>query len=155
MSETNTGSTAPIAIGSDHAGFTLKEDLRASLEQEGYAIHDFGTFSTDRMDYPDIAREVAGAVSEGRFQRAILICGTGIGVSIAANKVNGIRAAVCSEPYSATMARKHNNANILCMGGRVLGIGLALETARAFLNTDFEWASRHEGRVDKINALDE
>lgn len=147
------GSKTPIAIGADHAGFALKEDLRIALEQEGYQLHDFGTFSTDRVDYPDIAKTVAEAVAAGQFGRAILICGTGIGMSMTANKVKGIRAAACSEPYSAMMARKHNNANVVCMGGRVVGLGLAVEIAKAFLESEFE-GGRHACRVDKINALD-
>ncbi|MGC8863872.1 MAG: ribose 5-phosphate isomerase B [Armatimonadota bacterium] len=143
-----------IALGSDHAGFSLKEQLKELLEAEGYHPQDFGTFSLDSVDYPDIAREVSEAVAAGRFDRGILICGTGIGVTITANKVPGIRAAACSDTYSARMARAHNNANVLGMGGRVVGPGLALDIARAFLETDFEFGSRHEKRVEKINAMD-
>ena len=154
MSENKTGRAAGIAIGSDHAGFPLKKDLVAALKTEGYSPEDFGTFSLESMDYPDIAVEVAKAVASRKFARGILMCGTGIGVSITANKVPGIRAAACSEPYSAMMARAHNDANVLCMGGRVVGIGLALEIAKKFLETDFESGSRHEKRVDKIKALD-
>ena len=154
MSDKNTGRAAAIAIGSDHAGFPLKKELVAALKTEGYSPEDFGTFSLESMDYPDIAVEVAKGVASGRFARGILMCGTGIGVSITANKVPGIRAAACSEPYSAMMARAHNDANVLCMGGRVVGIGLALEIAKKFLETDFESGSRHERRVDKIKALD-
>ncbi|MHB9035245.1 MAG: ribose 5-phosphate isomerase B [Armatimonadota bacterium] len=145
----------PIAIGSDHAGFPLKESLIKDLRAEGYQLEDFGTFSLESVDYPDIAREVATVVASGRFQKAIIVCGTGVGVCITANKVNGIRAAVCSEAFSARMARQHNNANIICVGARVVGAGLALDIVKTFIETEFEFGSRHEKRVDKINALDE
>ena len=153
MSDTLPGRRTPIAIGADHAGYALKEDLRRALEEEGYEFHDFGTFSTDRVDYPDIGKAVAEAVAAEQFDKAILICGTGIGMSITANKINGVRAGAVSEPYSAMMARMHNNANVICMGGRVVGLGLAIEIAKAFLESNFE-GGRHAGRVDKINALD-
>lgn len=145
---------AVIAIGSDHAGFFLKESLMADLKAEGYELRDFGCYSLDSVDYPDIGREVAEAIASGKFERGILICGTGIGITIAANKIKGIRAGVCSEPYSAKMARAHNNANIIGMGARVVGAGLALEIAKAFLETEFLAGTRHEMRVDKIRALD-
>ena len=154
MTEKQPDKSITMAIGSDHAGYPLKEELRELLEAEGYHPRDFGTFSLESVDYPDIAREVAEAVASGQFERGILICGTGIGMCITANKVPGIRAGACSEPYSAKMSRAHNNANVLCMGGRVVGAGLALEIAQAFLETDFEFGSRHERRVDKINAMD-
>jgi len=154
MAEKDPGRRITIALGSDHAGFPLKESLKELLEAEGYHPQDFGTFSLESVDYPDIAREVAEAVAAGQFERAILICGTGIGMSITANKVPGIRAAACSECYSARMARAHNNANVLGIGGRVVGPGLALDIAKAFLETQFEYGSRHEKRVDKINAMD-
>lgn len=147
-------SNIPVAIGSDHAGFPLKESLVEDLRAEGYHIEDFGVFSTESMDYPDIAREVAEAVASGRFQKAIIVCGTGIGVCITANKVKGVRAAVCSEAFSARMARQHNNANVICVGARVVGAGLALDIVKTFIETEFEAGSRHERRVDKINALD-
>ncbi|MCE5324758.1 ribose 5-phosphate isomerase B [bacterium] len=145
----------PIAIGSDHAGYYLKESLIEDLRADGYQIQDFGTFSLESVDYPDIAREVAEAISSGRFERGILVCGTGIGISIAANKVKGIRATVCSDTFSARMSREHNNANIIAVGARVVGAGLALDIVKSFLETPFEYGSRHERRVDKINALDE
>lgn len=148
------GRDVALAIGSDHAGYPLKEALVKALKAEGYDPKDFGVFSTEPVDYPDIAREVAEAVAAGRFEKGILICGTGIGVSIAANKVAGIRAAACSEPYSAKMARAHNDANVLAMGARVVGPGLAVEIAKAFLETNFEVGSRHERRVEKIIAMD-
>lgn len=144
-----------IAIGSDHAGYPLKEEIAGSLRDDGYEIVDFGAHSTESVDYPDIAVTVAGVVASGEFDRGILICGTGVGVTITANKVKGIRAVVTSDTYSAAMSRKHNNANVLGMGARVVGAGLAFEIAKTFLTTDFEFGSRHERRVDKINALDE
>lgn len=152
--DTTSGNEITLAIGSDHAGYPLKEELRDLLESAGYHPQDFGTFSTESVDYPDIAREVADAVASGRFERGILVCGTGIGVSMVANKTRGIRAVACSEPYSAKMGRQHNNANILCVGSRVVGAGLGFEIALAFLRTDFEAGSRHARRVEKINAMD-
>lgn len=154
MTQNENSGKAAIAIGSDHAGFALKESLLADLRAEGYELYDFGAYSLDPVDYPDIGRAVAEAVASGRFEKGIVICGTGVGITIAANKVKGIRAGSCSEPYSARMARAHNNANIIGMGGRVVGPGLALEIAKAFLETEFETEPRHERRVDKINALD-
>ncbi|MCL4500106.1 MAG: ribose 5-phosphate isomerase B [Chloroflexi bacterium] len=153
MNENQSGGNAVIAIGSDHAGYPLKEALIEELTTLGYQFKDFGTFSLESVDYPDIGREVAEAVAAGKFERAILICGTGIGISITANKVKGIRAAVCSESFSARMSRAHNDANVLAMGARVVGTGLAVEIAKAFLETEFE-AGRHKRRVDKIEALD-
>lgn len=148
------GKRAPVVVGADHAGYPLKEALVEALREDGYDVQDMGTFSLDSVDYPDIAREVAEAVAGGRYPRGILICGTGIGVSITANKIPGIRAAACSEPYSARMSREHNNANIVAMGARVVGLGVAVDIAKAFLDTEFLHGSRHEVRVDKINALD-
>jgi len=154
MASDRSGRPVALAIGSDHAGYPLKEALVEALKAEGYDPKDFGVFSTEPVDYPDIAREVAEAVAAGKFEKGILICGTGIGVSIAANKVAGIRAAACSEPYSAKMARAHNDANVLAMGARVVGPGLAVDIAKAFLETNFEVGSRHERRVEKIIAMD-
>lgn len=144
-----------VAIGADHAGYPLKEVLKESLGASGYKVEDFGTFSPDSVDYPDIARQVGEVVAAGKYDFGILICGTGIGMSIVANKLPGIRAAACSDTYSARMARAHNNANVLCMGGRVVGDGLALDIARVFLESSFEFGSRHEMRVNKINLLDQ
>lgn len=143
-----------IAIGADHGGYDLKEAIVEELKSAGHDVQDFGTFSGEAIDYPDIGKEVAEAVAAGQFERGILICGTGVGITIVANKVKGIRAAVCSEPFSARMSRAHNNANIIGLGGRVVGVGLALEIVKAFIETDFEGGSRHERRVDKINAMD-
>jgi ribose 5-phosphate isomerase B len=152
MIDNGNGRGVAIAIGCDHAGFCLKESLVEDLKACGYDVQDYGAFSTDSVDYPDIARAVAEAIASGQFGNGILICGTGIGMSIAANKIKGIRAAACSEPYSARMAKLHNDANIICMGSRVVGQGLALEIAEAFLDTQFE-GGRHKRRVDKINEM--
>lgn len=153
MSQSCTVKKPTVAIGSDHAGYPLKEELLKVLREDGYEIKDFGTFTLESVDYPDIAVAVASAVAKGDFDKGIILCGTGIGVSIAANKVKGIRAAVTSDTFSARMSRAHNDANCICMGARVVGPGLAYDIAKTFLETDFE-GGRHERRVNKINALD-
>lgn len=142
-----------VAIGSDHAGFPLKQAVIQLLDELGLSYQDFGATSETSVDYPDYGRAVAEAVARGEYDRGILICGTGIGMSIVANKVRGVRAALCHEPYSARMSRLHNNANVLAMGGRVIGPAMAREVAQAFLETEFE-AGRHQRRVEKIEALD-
>ena len=138
-----------VALGADHGGFRLKEDVVALLREMGVAHEDFGTFSTESVDYPDLARAVAEKVAAGTFDRGILCCGTGIGVAIAANKVPGIRAALCHDVYSARMSREHNDANVLAMGGRVIGPGLAGEIVRTFLSAEFA-GGRHALRLAKI-----
>lgn len=138
-----------IAIGSDHAGFKLKEEIKKFLEEKGIEVVDFGTNSEEKVDYPDYAIPLAESVAKGEETFGILICGTGIGMSIAANKVKGIRASLVSDVYSAHSAREHNNANILCMGGRVLGTELAKEITNAWLNAEF-LGGRHERRINKI-----
>ena len=142
-----------IAIGSDHGGFHLKEHIKKYLTEQGHQVEDFGTHTEESVDYTDYASVVATAVAEGKFEQGILICGTGIGISISANKVHGIRAALCGDVFSAKMAREHNNANILCMGERVIGVGLAEVIVDAYLNTGFA-GGRHERRVNKIMALE-
>lgn len=142
-----------VAIGSDHAGYPMKQAVIGLLEEIGLSYRDFGTSSEESVDYPDFGRAVAEAVARGTFQRGILICGTGIGMSIVANKVPGVRAALCHEPYSARMSRLHNDANVLAMGGRVIGPELAREIARVFLETRFE-GGRHQRRVEKIASLE-
>ena len=142
-----------IAVGSDHGGYFLKEAIKKYLKDKGHKVKDFGTFSTDSCDYPDFGKELAQAVADGKFSRGVLICGTGIGMSMVANKVTGIRAALCTDGYMAQMARAHNNANILCMGERVIGEGLAKDILEKFLTTKFE-GDRHRRRVRKIMALD-
>lgn len=143
-----------IAIGSDHGGYQLKEAVKEHLLARGIAFRDFGTLDGSSCDYPDIAAAVANAVlNDPDIQRGLLFCGTGIGISIAANKIKGIRAACCSDTYSARYTRLHNDANILCMGGRVVGAGLAIEIVDAYLGTEFE-GGRHSRRIDKIHALE-
>lgn len=142
-----------VALGSDHGGFNLKEAIKGLLSDKGVPYTDFGTDSTASCDYPDIARPVAEAVARGEYDRGILICGTGIGMSITANKVRGVRAALCHDTFSARATRQHNDANVLCLGGRVIGPGLALDVVATWLGTDFE-GGRHARRVEKISALE-
>lgn len=138
-----------IAIASDHGGYELKKEIIRLLEQKNIDYNDFGTYSTESVDYPDIAIPCAQAVAGGQFERGIIICGTGIGVCIAANKVKGIRAALCHDVYSAGMSRKHNDANVLTMGGRVIGAGLAAAIVEKWLDCEFD-GGRHERRIKKI-----
>ena len=142
-----------IALGSDHGGFRLKEEIKHFLEKQKVSFRDFGTYSEEPVDYPDIARTVGYAVSGGEYDRGIIMCGTGIGISISANKLKGIRAALCHDTFSAQMSRQHNNANVLAMGGRVIGPGLALAIVEKWLTTEFE-GGRHARRVDKITGLE-
>lgn len=143
-----------IAIGSDHAGFALKQEIISHLREKGTEILEMGCMDGTSCDYPQVAKEVCNEVTSGRAQAAILVCGTGLGISIAANKCKGIRAAVCTDCYMAKYTRLHNDANVLCLGGRVIGGGLACEITDAFLETDFE-GGRHQRRVDQITALEE
>ena len=144
-----------ITIGSDHGAVELKEEVKMVLHEfEDVRVTDVGTFGTESVDYPDIAEKVCADVVSGKADRGIVLCGTGIGISIAANKINGIRAALCTDVYSAIMSRKHNDANVLAMGGRVTGIGPAGEIVRAWIRTAFE-GGRHARRVDKIMALEQ
>lgn len=138
-----------ILLGSDHAGFYLKEDLKAFVQSLGHEVEDYGVYTDESSDYPDVALRVAEDVVRGKGERGILICGTGVGMSIAANKVRGIRAALCHDVFSARASREHNNANILAMGERVIGKGLAREIVRVWLETDFQ-GGRHARRVEKI-----
>ncbi len=142
-----------IAVGSDHGGFALKEEIKKHLKGRGLEVTDFGSYSPEAVDYADIAYPVAKAVAAGECEKGILCCGTGIGISIAANKVKGIRAACCSDCFSAKLTRQHNDANILCMGGRVVGAGLALMMVDLFLDTEFE-GGRHQNRIDKIKKIE-
>lgn len=143
-----------IAIGCDHGGFELKKEVLAFLEANGFEYKDFGTNSTDSVNYAPIAAKVARAVAGGECEKGILICGTGIGMSMAANKVHGIRAACCTDHFSAKYTRLHNDANILCMGGRVVGAGVACELVDLFLNTEFE-GGRHAVRIEEIAKIEE
>jgi len=140
-----------VYIGSDHAGYNLKEELKKYFEPKGVKLLDLGTFTTDSIDYPDIAREVSEKVLENPKSLGILICGTGIGMMMTANKNAGIRAAVCTHELMAKMARAHNNANILCLGSRIIGVELARHITEIFLETPFEEEERHVRRVGKID----
>jgi ribose 5-phosphate isomerase B len=141
-----------IGIGSDHGGFELKESIKEYLKQEGIEYVDYGTNSTESVDYPDFGKKVAEAVVSKEVDRGIVICGTGIGISISANKVSGIRCALCGDTFSARMSRAHNNANVLALGGRVTGVGLALDIVKEFLEGEFE-GGRHARRVNKIDEI--
>lgn len=138
-----------ISIGCDHGGYALKEHIKAHLTEQGHTVLDCGTHSTDSCDYPDFGKAAAQAVADGRCARGIVICTTGIGISIAANKVRGVRCALCSEPLSAEMTRRHNDANMLAMGAGLIGSNLAERIVDVFLTTDFE-GGRHERRVNKL-----
>ncbi len=142
-----------IAIGNDHRGFALKEALKELLDGLGHEWVDFGCQSEEPVDYPDIARPLAEAVAAGEYERGILICGNGIGMSIAANKVKGIRAALCDDLFAARLARRHNDANVLCMGAWRIGVGLAEEIVRVFLSEDFD-GGRHARRLDKVRSME-
>lgn len=143
-----------IAIGCDHGGLEHKNAIVEHLTNRGFEVKDFGIYEQVSVDYPDIAVKVAGSVKEKESDLGILVCGTGIGMSLAANKVKGIRAAAVSEHFSAKYTRLHNNSNILCLGGRVIGVGTALELVDLFVDTQFE-GGRHAKRVDKITAIEE
>ncbi|WIF96051.1 ribose 5-phosphate isomerase B [Caminicella sporogenes] len=142
-----------IAIGSDHGGYNLKEAIKKHLEEKGIEYKDFGTNSTESVDYPEFGEKVAQVVKSGEFDRGIVCCGTGIGISISANKVPGIRCAVVSDTFSAEMSRLHNDANILALGERVVGKGLALKIVDVWLEAEFE-GGRHERRVNKIKEIE-
>ena len=142
-----------IAIGSDHGGLRLKKDVINHLEKKGIEVKDFGTYTEESCDYPDYARAVGKAVVAKEYDFGILICGTGIGISIAANKIPGVRAALCCDTFSAHATREHNNSNILAMGERVVGPGIALDIVDAFLGAKFE-GGRHENRVNKITDIE-
>jgi ribose 5-phosphate isomerase B len=140
---------ATVALGADHAGFELKETLKAWLVDQGAQVIDLGTHSTESVDYPDHAAAVAVAVAAGRVQRGVLVCGTGIGMAVTANKVPGVRAALCGDLYTARVSREHNDANVLCLGGRLIGKEMAIDILRAWIETPFA-GGRHERRLDKI-----
>ncbi len=142
-----------VYLGADHGGFLLKEAIKAHLEEQGIAVTDCGTYSEESVDYPLIAKETCQRILADEGSLGILCCGTGIGISMSANKVKGIRAACCSDYFSAKYTRLHNNANVLCMGGRVIGPGAACELVDVFLNTEFE-GGRHQRRVDQITAIE-
>lgn len=139
-----------IAIGCDHGGYELKQEIIKYLESKGYEYKDFGCYSTASVDYPEYGKKVAHAVADGECEKGILICGTGIGISITANKVKGIRAALCTDCFCAEATRQHNDANIVCLGGRVVGAGLAVKIVDTFLNTPFSEDERHIRRINMI-----
>lgn len=142
-----------IAVGCDHGGLEHKNAIAEHLKERGFEVKDFGTYDTNSIDYPDIALPLAKSVAAKECELGILVCGTGIGMSLAANKVKGIRAAACSEHFSAKYTRLHNNSNILCLGGRVIGVGTAIELTDLFVDTEFE-GGRHQNRIDKITAIE-
>ena len=141
-----------IAIGNDHVALEMKQQISAYLEELGHEVIDFGTHTPERCDYPVYGEQVANAVVSGQAERGILICGTGVGISLSANKVRGIRAVVCSEPYTAMLSRQHNNTNVLAFGARVIGIELAKMIVREWLAGEFE-GGRHQRRIDMIDAI--
>lgn len=143
-----------IALGCDHGGFQLKEEIKKHLESRNIQVNDYGTYTSDSCDYPEFSEKVANAVISEECGLGILVCGTGIGISIAANKIPGIRAAVCSDTFSAHACREHNDANILALGQRTVGTGLALDIVDTFLGAAFE-GGRHQARIDKIKAIEE
>ena len=142
-----------IVLGSDHGGFTLKEEIKKHLENRGIAFTDVGCHDTNSVDYPDIAKAACEKIVSGECEKGLLFCGTGVGISIAANKVKGIRACCCSDTFSAKYTRLHNDANVLCMGGRVVSAGLAEMMVDLFLDTEFE-GGRHQRRIDKISEIE-
>lgn len=143
-----------ISIGSDHGGFALKEHIRDYLIAQGHEVTDVGTYSGESCDYPDFGYAAAKRLATGEADRAIVICSSGVGISIAANKVRGVRCALCSEPFSAEMSRRHNDANCLAMGALMIGVNMAERITDVFLSTEFE-SGRHSRRVDKITACEE
>lgn len=142
-----------VALGADHGGYELKESIKAHLKEKGIDVLDTGTHSTESVDYPKYGFLVGEAIISNSVDLGIVVCGTGLGISMAANKVPGIRAAVCTEAYSARMAREHNNANVLALGGRVTGVGLALDIVDVFLATEFA-GGRHARRVELITSIE-
>jgi RpiB/LacA/LacB family sugar-phosphate isomerase len=143
-----------IAVGSDHAGYEMKEDLASWLAESGHAVYDLGTHSNDPVDYPDYSAAVAQAVLDGRADRGVIVCGSGAGASIAANKLNGIRAAVAHDVYTAHQMVEHDDVNIICLGSRVIGQALAEDLVKTFIEARFSRDDRHVRRVDKIRALE-
>lgn len=143
----------PVALAADHGGYELKEAIRKHLDEIGVAYKDFGSYTGEACDYPDMAEAACRAVVAGECGKALLFCGTGVGISMSANKIRGIRACCCSDAFSAEYTRRHNDANALCMGGRVVGPGLGVYLVDLFLNTPFE-GGRHQRRIDKMMALE-
>lgn len=143
-----------IALGCDHAGFALKQTVADKIKALGHEVIDFGVFSCERADYPDYAQKVAQAVAAGQAQRGVLLCGSGVGVCVAANKVRGVRACVCHDAYSARQGVEHDALNVLCLGARIIGPSLAEELTEQFLGAAFSGESRHQKRLDKVLAME-
>ena len=143
-----------IALGSDHAGFELKESVKALLSKEKHEVLDLGTHNTDPVDYPDFAEAVGLAVRDAKANRGILVCGSGVGASVAANKIPGVRAGLCHDHYSAHQGVEHDDMNVLVMGGRVIGESVALELVRAFLNAQYTKEDRHQRRLEKVKSIE-
>ena len=143
-----------IAVGADHGGLALKEKIVCFLKEEGHEVADFGTMTYDSCDYPDFGIAASEAVASGECERGILVCTTGIGISIAANKVKGIRCALCTDATCARLTREHNDANILALGGGIVGVNLALDIVKTFLGTEFSHLEKHQRRIDKISAIE-
>ena len=143
-----------IVLGADHRGYELKDEIAAALKRDGHEVLDVGTNSADSVDYPDYARAVGEAIVDGRAERGIIVCGSGVGASIAANKVRGVRAAMCHDTYSARQGVEHDDMNVLCLGARVIGDELARELTRAFLAARFSGEERHQRRVAKVVAAE-
>jgi len=144
-----------IAIASDHAGFTLKEEIAAQLRREGFHLLDLGTYTTEPVDYPDYARAIGRAIQEDKVERGILVCGSGVGACVAANKMKGVRAGLCHDTYSARQGVEHDDMNVLCLGARVIGTELARELVSAFLFARFSGEERHVRRLDKVKEMEE
>ncbi len=144
-----------IALAADHAGYPLKEEIKKHLSDRGFDVKDFGTDSDKSVDYAVFAKIAGEAVASGECRLGIFCCGTGVGISMAANKVRGIRAANCADTFSARMTRLHNNANVLCLGSRVIGAGLALDMVDLFVNTPFSGEERHQRRIDQVMAIED
>ena len=143
-----------IALGSDHAGFELKESVKALLSKEKHEVLDLGTHNTDPVDYPDFAEAVGLAVRDAKANRGILVCGSGVGASVAANKIPGVRAGLCHDHYSAHQGVEHDDMNVLVLGGRVIGESVALELVRAFLNAQYTKEDRHQRRLEKVKSIE-
>ena len=144
-----------IVVGSDHAGFSLKQEMAEALRREGHEVVDVGTFSTEPVDYPDSAEAVGRAVVEGKAERGVLICGSGVGASVAANKIPGVRAAICHDAYSAHQGVEHDDMNVLVLGGRIVGPALAFELVRAYIGARYTAEERHARRLAKVIAIEQ
>lgn len=143
-----------IGLGADHGGYELKEEIKRFLEERGISVVDYGTHDTSSVDYPDYGQAVAKGILAGEADAGILCCGSGIGISISANRFHGIRAALCTDPYMAELSRRHNNSNVLALGGRLTGQDMALEIVRVWLETEFD-GGRHQRRIDKLDQFEE